>query len=215
MKKNNIIDITFPISQRMPKWPGSVGFEYKWQMEIPNDTNNLSSFSIDSHLGTHLDAPLHFIEGGMSIENLELEKLLGDVFVLEIYNIKSITDIDLENAGIPKSCNKLILKTDNRLYWKENLTEFQEDFASIDASGAKWIVERGIHLIGIDYLSIQRYKDGPETHQILLKNEVIIVETLDLENISQGWYNLICLPLKLEGLEGSPVRALLIKKNDE
>lgn len=215
MKKNNIIDITFPISHRMPKWPGSVGFEYKWQMEIPNDTNNLSSFSIDSHLGTHLDAPLHFIERGRSIENLELEKLLGDVFVLEIYNVKSITDIDLENAGIPQGCNKLILKTDNRLYWKENLIEFQEDFASIDASGARWIVERGIHLIGIDYLSIQRYNDGPETHQILLKNEVIIVEALDLEHVSQGWYNLICLPLKLEGLEGSPVRALLISEDNE
>lgn len=215
MKNNTIIDITFPISKKTPKWPGSVGFEYKWQMEIPNDTNNLSSFSIDSHLGTHLDAPLHFIEGGRSIENLELEKLLGDVFVLEIYNIKSITDLDLENASIPKDCNKLILKTDNQLYWKEKLTEFQEDFSSIDASGAKWIVERGIHLIGIDYLSIQRYNDGPETHQILLKNEVIIVETLNLEYVNQGWYNLICLPLKIEGLEGSPVRALLISKNNE
>lgn len=213
MKNNTIIDITFPISKKTLKWPGSVGFEYKWQMEIPNDTNNLSSFSIDSHLGTHLDAPLHFIEGGRSIENLELEKLLGDVFVLEIYNIKSITDLDLENARIPKGCNKLILKTDNQLYWKEKLTEFQEDFSSIDASGAKWIVERGIHLIGIDYLSIQRYNDGPETHQILLKNEVIIVETLNLEHVNQGWYYLICLPLKIEGLEASPVRALLITRN--
>ena len=132
MKNNTIIDITFPISNKIPKWPGSVGFEFRWQMEIPNETNNLSSFAIDSHLGTHLDAPLHFIEGGKSIENLELEKLLGDVFVLEIYNIKSITYLDLENAGIPKVCKKLILKTDNKHYWNESLTEFQEDFASID-----------------------------------------------------------------------------------
>lgn len=215
MKSSKIIDITFPISKKTPTWPGSVGFEYKWHMKMPNDTNDLSSFLIDSHLGTHLDAPLHFIEGGRAVENLELEKLLGDVFVLEIYNIKSITYLDLENAGIPKACKKLILKTDNKYYWNESLTEFQEDFASIDSSGAKWIVDRGIHLIGIDYLSIQRFKDGPETHQILLENEVIIVETLNLEYVTQGWYNLICLPLKLEGLEGSPVRALLISEHNE
>lgn len=210
-----IIDITFAISNKIPSWPGSVGFECNWLMEIPKHANNLSSFSMDSHLGTHLDAPLHFIEGGRSIEKLELGKMLGDVFVLEIYNIKSITDLDLESAGIPKSCKKLILKTDNQKYWKQNLTEFQEDFSSIDASGAKWIVEKGIHLIGIDYLSIQRFNDGPETHQILLKNEIIIVETLNLEYVSQGWYYLICLPLKIEGLEGSPVRALLITKNNK
>ena len=215
MKSSKIIDITFPISKKTPTWPGSVGFECKWHMKMPNDTNDLSSFLIDSHLGTHLDAPLHFIEGGRAVENLELEKLFGDVFVLEIYNIKSITYLDLENAGIPKACKKLILKTDNKYYWNESLTEFQEDFASIDSSGAKWIVDRGIHLIGIDYLSIQRYKDGPQTHQILLENEVVIVETLNLEYVTQGWYNLICLPLKLEGLEGSPVRALLISEHNE
>ena len=215
MNNSIIIDITFPVSKKLPKWPGSIGFENVWHMKMPNQTNNLSSFTIDTHLGTHLDAPLHFVEGGRSVESLELEKLLGDVFVLEIYNIKSITYKDLADAGIPKGCKKLILKTDNQQYWKNNLSDFQEEFSSIDASGAKWIIENEIHLIGIDYLSIQRFNDGPETHQILLKNEVVIVETLNLESVIQGWYKLICLPLKLDGLEGSPVRALLIKKNDE
>jgi len=209
---HRIIDITFPISSGIPKWPGSVGYDVTWQMKMPNDTNNLSSFTIDSHLGTHLDAPLHFIENGKPVETLEFEKLIGEVFVLEIYGIRSITRIDLEKAQIPKSCKKIILKTDNQLYWKQNLVEFQEDFVSIDASGASWVVERGIHLIGIDYLSIQRFHDGPETHQILLKSDVVIVESLNLENVDQGWYKLICLPMKLKGLEGAPVRAILISE---
>jgi len=203
------IDITFPISTALPKWPGSVGFQSVWHMQMPAETNNLSSFTIDSHLGTHLDAPLHFVDKAKAIDEMDLNKLIGAAYVAEIRGLKSITATDLENANIPANCTKLLLKTDNQLYWEQGLTEFQEDFSSIDATGAQWVVDRGIHLIGIDYLSIQRFHDGPLTHQILLRNEVVIVETINLEQIEQGWYDLICLPLKLKGLEGAPVRAVL------
>lgn len=206
---SSYIDISFPISNKLPKWPGSVGFNIDWHMTMPDDTNNLSSFSIDSHLGTHLDAPLHFVNEGKSIENLDLNKLIGETYVLEIRNIKSITYQVLEKSCVPTNCKKLLIKTDNQFYWESELEDFQEDFASIDSTGAKWIIERGIHLVGIDYLSIQRFYDGPETHQILLENEVVIVETLDLRNVDQGWFELICLPMKIKGLEGSPVRAIL------
>ena len=205
------IDITFPITKNLPKWPGSVGFEIEWHMIMPSDINNLSSFSIDSHFGTHLDAPLHFVDKGKSIDEIDFNNLIGRSFVTEIKNIKSISNLDLEAAAIPKECKKLLIKTDNQAYWGNNVTEFQEDFSSIDSSGAQWIVERGIHLVGIDYLSIQRFHDGPETHQILLQNEVVILETLKLNKVSVGWYDLICLPLKLKGTEGSPVRAILKK----
>lgn len=205
------IDITYPISEKLPKWHGSVGFKSVWHMTMPDETNNLSSFTIDSHLGTHLDAPLHFVQDARPIHALDLNKLIGKVYIAEIRNLKSISALNLEEANIPKDCNKLILKTDNQLYWEQKLTEFQEDFSSIDKTGAQWVVDRGIHLIGIDYLSIQRFHDGPETHQLLLNAEVVIVETLNLEEVESGWYNLICLPLKLEGLEGSPVRAILSK----
>ena len=205
------IDITFPITKNLPKWPGSVGFEIEWHMIMPSDINNSSSFSIDSHFGTHLDAPLHFVDKGKSIDEIDFNNLIGRSFVTEIKNIKSISNLDLEAAAIPKECKKLLIKTDNQAYWGNNVTEFQEDFSSIDSSGAQWIVERGIHLVGIDYLSIQRFHDGPETHQILLQNEVVILETLKLNKVSVGWYDLICLPLKLKGTEGSPVRAILKK----
>jgi len=205
------IDITYPISAKLPKWPSSKGFEARWHMLMPVETNNLSSFTIDSHLGTHLDAPLHFIHQAKAIDEMDLNKLIGKAYVAEIRGLKSITASDLENANIPENCTKLLLKTNNQLYWEQGLTEFQEDFSSIDATGAQWIVDRGIHLIGIDYLSIQRFHDGLETHNILLQNEVVIVETLNLEHVKAGWYDLICLPLNLEGLEASPVRAILKK----
>jgi arylformamidase len=206
---NDYIDITYPISDKLPKWHGSIGFAYQWHMMIPNETNNLSSFTVDSHLGTHLDAPLHFVKNGKAIHELDLKKLIGNVFLVEIRGVKNITAENLQNAGIPKDCEKLLIKTDNQFYWEQGLTNFQEDFCSIDATGAQWIVDKGIHLIGIDYLSIQRFKDGPETHQILLQSEVIIVETLNLEKVNQGDFYLICLPIMLEGLEGAPVRAVL------
>jgi arylformamidase len=209
------IDITFPISEKLPKWPGSIGFKKTIHMEIPTHVNNLSSFEIDSHFGTHLDAPIHFIENGKTIEQLDLNKLIGEVFVLEIRNIRSISGSDLYASNIPKNCKKLILKTDNQIYWDENNQIFQEDFCSINESGAKWLKENEFHLIGIDYLSIQRFNDGPETHQILLNAEIIIVETLNLKHVVQGLYDIICLPLNLQGFEGSPVRALLKPKKNE
>lgn len=208
---DDFIDISYPVSSKLPVWPGSVGYCYKWHLIMPEATNNLSSFQTDSHLGTHLDAPLHFVDKGKAIHELSLEKLIGEAYVAEIRGVRSITAEHLEKAGIPADCKRLLLKTDNQLYWQQKLSEFQKDFCSIDKSGAAWVVERGIELIGIDYLSIQRFFDGPETHQILLRAEVVIVETLNLETVNPGSYELICLPLKLEGLEGSPARAVLRK----
>lgn len=210
---DQILDITYPLSDKLPIWPGSIGFSAKWHLTMPMATNNLSSFTVDSHMGTHLDAPLHFVHNGKAIHELALEKLIGEVYVLEIRGVRSITYKHLEEAGVPPKCKRLLLKTDNQIYWKNKVTSFQEDFCSIDKSGAEWVVEKGIDLIGIDYLSIQRFNDGPETHQILLKAEVVIVETLNLEAVSQGNYELICLPLKIVGLEGAPLRAILKKTN--
>lgn len=204
------IDITYPVSEDLPVWPDSIGYKSHWHLKMEDGaTNNLSSVNMDCHLGTHLDAPLHFVEDGIAIHELDLEKLIGEAYVAEIRNRKSITATDLENAQIPEGCKRLLLKTDNQLYWEKGTREFQKDFSSIDISGAEWIVKKGIELVGIDYLSIQRFYDGPEVHQVLLKAEVVIVETLNLQDVNQGRYELMCLPLKLKGLEGSPVRAIL------
>jgi arylformamidase len=208
---NKFIDITYEMSPNLPVWPDSIGFTTKWHMTMPERNNNLSSIEVDTHFGTHLDAPLHFIENGKAVNDIELDKLIGMCYLVSIRNTRSITSAHLEMANIPKECNKLLLKTDNQLYWENGIKTFQKDFCSIDETGAQWIVDNNIHLVGIDYLSIQRFYDGPETHQILLRNEVVIVESVNLEKAVQGWYELICLPLNIQGLEGSPVRAVLKK----
>ena len=209
---NPFIDITFPVSARLPKWPGSVGFTYQWHLKMQDGaTNNLSSISTDSHFGTHLDAPLHFVHQGKALHEIPLHKLIGKAYVAEIRGIKSIGPAQLDTINLPADCRMLLLKTDNQVYWQNNLETFQEDFCSINKEGAQWVVDKGIDLIGIDYLSIQRFKDGPETHQILLNAEVIIVETLNLLDVNEGVYELICLPLNIIDLEASPVRAVLRK----
>lgn len=205
------IDITFPISAALPVWPNTVGFAVQWHSAMEKATHNSSSFTIDSHYGTHLDAPLHFVKDGKDVSALDLSKLIGPAYVAEIRNKKAITAGDLAQLNLPNGCKKLLLKTDNQIYWDNKLTTFQEDFCSIDKSGAQWLVDSGFDLIGIDYLSIQRFKDGPETHQILLNAEVIVLETLKLQDVAEGSYQLICLPLKIKDLEASPVRALLSK----
>jgi len=208
---SELIDITLPVSRHLPKWPGSVGFNASWHLKMQDgELNNLSSIETDCHFGTHLDAPLHFIKEGRSIDQMDLQKMVGEADVVEIRGKRSIGAEDLEKV-VPKNCKRLLLITDNQEYWKNNLTEFQPDFCGVNASGAHWIVKQGIVLVGIDYLSIQRFHDGPETHQILLRAEVVIVESLHLQNVLPGKYELICLPIKLTALEGAPVRAILKK----
>jgi arylformamidase len=204
------IDITYSISEDLPKWPGSHGFKSTFRLEIPESVANASSFHLDTHYGTHLDAPLHFIENGNSVDQLDLNVLMGPAYIVHIERQKKIGSNDLNKAQIPQNCKRLLIKTENQALWKsENKSKFYENFAALTSEGAQWIVDRGIELVGIDYLSIQRFKDGPETHQVLLKNGVVIVEALKLDQVEEGWYELICLPMKLKGLEGAPVRAVL------
>lgn len=210
-KDPNIFDITFTVSDQLPIWPGSVPYSYHWSLQMPVAANNQSSFQMDSHLGTHLDAPLHFVNEGRPLQEIDLDKLIGKAWVAEIRDTKIITAANLEAADIPADCRRLLLKTDNQFYWQEKLTTFQEDFCAIDKDAAQWIVDKGIVLVGIDYLSIQRFQDGPETHQVLLNAEIVIVETLNLQEVTPGLYELICLPLKLTDIEASPVRAVLRK----
>jgi arylformamidase len=130
--KSQYIDITFPISSDLPIWPGSIGYNSTWHLTMLESNNNLSSIAIDNHTGTHLDAPLHFIEHGKAVHELDLNKLLGRVFVAEIRGKRSIDADDLEVANIPTECKKLILKTDNQEYWERSERTFQKDFCAID-----------------------------------------------------------------------------------
>ena len=208
---NKYIDISVPINSNLPIWPGSQKPELRENLSIKNgDIANESSINVNLHTGTHIDAPSHFIDNGLTIDKIPIGKLMGSAFVASIKNVNTITEETLEKSSIPKHVKRLLLQTDNTELWIKNNGIFYEDYVALSPRAAKWIVNRGIDLIGIDYLSIQKYTDGPETHQILLGNNIVILEGLNLNNVSQGWYDLICLPIRYENIEASPARALLI-----
>lgn len=161
------------------------------------------------HTGTHVDAPSHFLQGGKTVETLPLETLLGPVTVIDLSHVDAIEPHHLAQAPIPDRTQRLLIRTRNSLHWQQNQSEFDPNFVALTAQAAQWVVEQGIKLIGIDYLSVQRFRDDATTHQILLGAEVIIIEELNLYAVQPGEYELICLPIKLQGLEGAPARVIL------
>jgi len=209
-----IFDISVAIHPKLPVWPGDprVVLEYYRKLS-KGDASNDSRLSCSVHCGTHVDAPAHFIENGITVEQLPLNRLMGPATVVEFPEIEMITPDLLETKSLDPKTERLLLKTKNSDFWSVPDHEFNKDFVALNASSASWIVNSGIKLIGIDYLSIQMFNDAePLTHQILLEAGIIILEGLDLREVSAGDYDLICLPLKLAGSEGAPARVILIKQ---
>jgi arylformamidase len=208
-----IFDISVSIHPKLPVWPGDppVVLE-RYRQQTKGDASNDSRLACSVHCGTHIDAPAHFIEKGTTIEQLSLDSLVGSATVVEFSEIDRITPNLLETQQIDAQTDRLLLKTKNSELWADPEHAFYPDFVALSAESARWIVNRGIQLVGIDYLSIQMFKDAePLTHRILLEAGVVILEGLDLRAVEPGNYQLICLPLKLTGSDGAPARAILIK----
>lgn len=206
----NIIDISMPVKPGMPIWPGSVGIRLTRTSKMEEgDTANVTRLDCDVHVGTHVDAPWHFLEHGLTVEEIPLTALIGEVVVAHLPDVGSITASNLSNLSLPKHITRLLLRTRNSELWERGETTFKEDYVALTADAAQWVVDHNIQLIGIDYLSVQRYRDSPMTHKILLKNSVVVVEGLILAQVQPGIYELICLPLLLTGTEGAPARAIL------
>lgn len=210
-----IIDISLPLHPDIPTWPGCSGFilnRYK-RLELGDDCNS-SRYDCDIHTGTHVDAPFHFLQNGATVEQLPLEIFIGPARLAHLPDVHSITAHDLESLNLTSDINRLLLRTHNSEFWVSGSKEFREDYVSIAPDGARWLANQGIRLIGIDYLSIGGFKNnGAITHKILLDEKIIIVEGLNLHGVEPGNYELICLPMKIEGAEGAPARAVLIKKD--
>ncbi len=207
---SNYIDVSVSVSSRLPCWPGSPPVKFIRDLDLDQgDIANDTSLNFSVHTGTHIDAPLHFVKGGKSVDQVSLDVLIGEASVVDLSTVDVITTDTLKKLSLPTGIKRLLLKTKNSQLWENKVREFNPDFVAITADAAQWIVNQGIELVGIDYLSIQRFYDGPETHQILLQSEVVIIEGLNLTNVSPGEYELICLPIKLEGIEGSPARVIL------
>jgi arylformamidase len=206
-------DISLTIAPELPVWPGdaAIVLERTSKMEA-GDSANVTHLSMGAHVGTHVDAPYHFLGGDApTVEQLPLHLLTGRAYVLRIPDeVDLITATVLEGIKIPPRTRRLLFKTRNSAYWTQAERKFQADFVAISPDGAQFLVERGIKLIGVDYLSVAPYKQGAPTHQILLKAGVVVLEGLDLSQVSQGRYTLYCLPLKIAGCDGAPARAILV-----
>ena len=208
-----IHDISVPIKASTPAYPGDPGIEIKQWAAITNgDAANVSLLHFGAHTATHVDAPAHFIEGARKVDALSLDALIGPARVAlipdEVTAIEPSHLLPDEIKGVPR----ILFKTRNSTFRSDTSRGFRQDFTYITPEAARALVAAGVRLVGIDYLSVEKFKsEHYETHQTLLSNGVLIVEGLDLREVSAGTYELICLPLKIaDGLgDGAPARAVL------
>jgi arylformamidase len=209
-----IFDISVPVSAGMPVWPGDPGVVLERYRKISTGSScNNSKLACSVHSGTHVDAPAHFIENGKTVENLSLNMLIGPAVVVDLPEADIITPELLDALALAPQTTRLLLKTRNSALWTNPRHDFHQDFVALSPDAAQWIIRRGIGLVGIDYLSIQMFEDAePLTHRTLLEAGVIIVEGLNLQEVTPGNYELICLPIKLAGSDGAPTRAVLIEE---
>jgi arylformamidase len=207
--KNPWLDISVPIRNAMVHWPSDPPVSIKRFKGIEQgDTANLSVISMGAHSGTHVDAPIHFIREGKGVEHIPLDTVIGKARVIEIRDPESIEPEELAGHRIRRG-ERILFKTENSSHvWQKN--EFVEDFVFISDAAADLLVDRGVRLIGIDYLSVGSYKHGGSyVHKTLLSGGIWIIEGLNLSNVTPGKYDLICLPLRIVAGDGAPARAIL------
>ena len=207
-----IYDITLTITPGFPAWPGDPEVHLERISKMEEGANcNVSSLSLSVHTGTHIDAPYHFVADGATVESLPLDVLVGTAQVVQIPDTCDLITAEvLKQAGIAPNTQRLLLRTRNSHYWADNVMSFKTHFVAIDPDGANYLVESGIKLVGIDYLSIAPFRRSRPTHTILLSAGIIPVEGLNLWDIPAGFYQLYCLPLKLGGADGAPTRVILV-----
>ena len=207
-----IIDISLLISHASVVWPSASRPRLTRRLSIDRgDPVNDSDLFMNVHTGTHIDAPLHHFEEGSAADKVPLDSLLGKAWVADLVSAPDITADVLEKAWPQEGATRILLKTRNSNLWAEQRTDFTPDYSALTKDSAGWLLSRGVRLVGIDYLSVQRFLDPPAVHRLLLGAGVVLLEGLDLSNARAGWYELICLPLKLAGSDGSPARAVLRK----
>ena len=204
-----IYDVSVPLRPGMPTYEGEPGPELRVLKSIARGASaNVTSLCLGSHTGTHIDAPHHFLDGRATIEKLPLDSLVGPAQVVEYGGTEHIGALDLEGL-MPAGTERLLLKTPNGRFWEDDA--FHRDFIGLAGDAARWLVERGIRLVGIDYLSIEQFRSPThEVHHVLLDAGVVIVEGLDLRAVTPGPYFLVCAPLKVVAAEGAPARVFLL-----
>jgi arylformamidase len=202
-----IYDVTVPLSKELVVYPGDphVKINRRTKVNEEDAKYNLSRYSFGSHSGTHVDAPYHLIEGGGTVDKLPLELLIGRARVVEV-TAPCIDETVLEEFDFTVDA-RVLFKTRNSYLWSQK--SFVKDYVYITPGAARSLVNDGIKVVGIDYLSVEKFDAEPETHMALLKAGTVIIEGLDLRDVEPGDYELICLPLKIKDGDGSPARVVL------
>ncbi len=207
-----IYDISLPISESLVVWPTHPPIRINQPRHLDKgDHATVSEIRMSAHTGTHVDAPNHFIPKGTGVDALDLSLLVGAALVVDATRVEKISASELAGMPIPDSTERVLFRTHNSKRWHGNREEFFEDYVGITHSGADWLIKHGVRLVGIDSLSVATFDQSVPTHKALLEAGMIIVEGLYLEGISPGMYKLVCLPIKLMGLDGAPARAILIE----
>lgn len=202
-----IYDVTVPLSKELVVYPGDPHVKITRRTKV-NDNEakwNLSRYTFSSHAGTHVDPPFHLIEDGVTVDKLPLELLMGPARVVEI-SAPYIDEAVLAEFDFTPDA-RLLFKTRNSYLWSQK--NFVKDYVYMTAGAARLLVNDGIKVVGIDYLSVDKFDSEPETHMTLLSGGAIIIEGLDLRDIEPGNYEMICLPLKVAGGDGAPARVVL------
>ena len=204
------IDVTVPLRPGMPLYEGDPAVALQRVSSLAGGgVCNLSRLDFGLHSGTHIDAPLHFIDGAPGVESIPLEALLGEAWVADATKVIGQVDAaQLSALDVPAGCRRLLFKTTNSQLWQRD--GFSRDFVALTEDAAQELVRRGVRLVGIDYLSIAPFEDPAPTHIALLEAGVVILEGLDLRRVQPGAYRLLCLPLLIPGADGAPARTLLL-----
>jgi len=208
-----IYDLSVPISNVLPTYPGDPPIQISdWSSFAKGDNANVSALSLGAHTGTHVDAPAHFIQGMKKVESLDLEVLIGEAEVIEVPNDQLTISEDFVAAHCKPGRIRVLFKTRNSAFWSKDPTDFRADFTYVEPAAAQWLADHGVKLVGVDYLSVEKFHSPDHVvHRTLLAHEIIILEGLNLSEVPAGKYELICLPLRLRSDlgDGAPARAVL------
>ena len=205
-----IYDVSVPVRSGGLIYPGNPPIAIEAQQAISKGAGaNVSTISFGSHTGTHVDAVKHFFDDGQTIDQVRLDKLVGPALLIAVADdVPSVTP-EILKAHDFGSHTRILIRTRNSSLLDD--PEFHRDYTFLSPEGAEYLVERGVELVGVDYLSIEQFRSGHHrTHRALLGKGVVIVEGLNLSEPPPGEYDFCCLPLRLEGLDGAPARAILI-----
>jgi len=208
----HILDISRPISERLPVWPGDPPTRIELHAGADGSIPVVRQLSFGSHTGTHVDPPAHFVPGGRTVDQLPLDVLIGPAWLVHLPGEQPISATMLRAAGVPAGVTRLLIRTRNS---DAPLGEprFDERYVALDATAAQWVLERGMRLVGIDAPSIAAWDDIDTVHVMLLEAEIVALEGLYLAGVAPGDYELVCLPLPILGGDGAPARVVLINND--